>query len=152
LTRSKRTPAQRRAAEKARNQRWQREDPEAYRAAHRRAARKWAATHPVERHFKYSKNRAKQHGVEFTLTMDWFRQRYAAGLCELTGLPFAVSTAGGPPSARSPSVDRRNPSKGYTPANCRLILHVLNVAFNTWGEDETEAAVRAWLARRWLHI
>jgi hypothetical protein len=75
---------------------------------------------------------AKERGVKFDLTVEWLRNRYDAGICELSGLPFDFSQKRGP---NSPSVDRRDPKGDYTQANCRMILWSINRALSNLGED-----------------
>jgi len=67
-------------------------------------------------------------------------------VCELSGLQFELFR--GPRSPYSPSVDRIDSSKPYTPENCRVILWGLNAAFAEWGEDTFRWIAKAWLAKR----
>lgn len=78
-----------------------------------------------------SKKSAKKKGLEFDLTVDWFRERLDRGTCEMSGLAFDMKAKRG---AMSPSVDRRDPSGPYTRANCRMILWYLNRAMSDLGE------------------
>ena len=80
--------------------------------------------------FCLSRIRAKRRGLDFSLTRDWFEERLVTGVCELTGRKLDVSTGCTTgPRAASPSVDRIDASKGYTPDNCQMILYCLNSAF-----------------------
>jgi len=45
----------------------------------------------------------------------------------------------------APSVDRRDPRRGYTARNCRVICYHLNSALNAFGEDEFAAMCSAFL-------
>ncbi len=72
-----------------------------------------------------ARSRAKRKGLEFTLTKDWVIGKLNAGICELSGLPLEIAQAG---TANSPSLDRRDNSKGYTPDNCQLITVQANRA------------------------
>jgi len=67
--------------------------------------------------------------LEFTLTKDWVIGKLNAGICELSGLPLEIAQAG---TANSPSLDRRDNSKGYTPDNCQLITVQANRAKGEW--------------------
>lgn len=60
----------------------------------------------------------------------------ARGRCEVTGIPFSALKLPGRDSNRhpySPSLDRIDPSTGYSRGNCRLVLFAVNVALNDWG-------------------
>lgn len=61
--------------------------------------------------------------MECTLTNEWAEQRWT-GKCELSRLEFVLQT--GKLSALSPSIDRIDSAKGYTPDNCRIICWALN--------------------------
>jgi hypothetical protein len=93
-----------------------------------------------------AKARAEDHGVLFTITVDWVLERLSAGKCEVTGLPFRWSGVVGLRSSFSASVDRREPALGYTPENSRLVVWCYNSAKSS-GTDEdvmkmAEALVR----------
>ena len=70
--------------------------------------------------------RAKKKGIEFTLTPEWASISYT-GFCAISGLQFNTTpgTRRGP-RPYSPSIDRIDISRGYTPDNCRFILCSLN--------------------------
>ena len=72
-----------------------------------------------------ARSRAKRKGLEFTLTKDWVIGKLSAGICQLSGLPLEIAQAG---TANSPSLDRINNAKGYTPENCQLITVQANRA------------------------
>lgn len=65
--------------------------------------------------------------------MEWAEKRWT-GKCEITGLPFILSTQRNP-YLFSPSLDKIVPSLGYVPDNCRFILHAVN-ALKGAGTDE----------------
>ena len=81
---------------------------------------------------KALKYRSRELGVEFDITVDWLKQRYDAGVCELTSIAFDME---GKHTANSPSVDRINPNGGYTQDNCRLILWSINRALCNYGQE-----------------
>lgn len=94
-----------------------------------------------------AKHRAKKAWLPFDLDAyrSEIRARIEAGVCELTGLPFAI---GGDRDWNSPSIDRIEPELGYVYSNVRIILWSLNSAFGYWGEDQFEIVARAWLERK----
>jgi len=85
-----------------------------------------------------ARTRAQKNGLEFTLTVEWARERVLHGRCELSGIPFDFSEIGKKSNAKpySPSIDKINAHRGYTPDNCRVICWALNSAFGHWGEEE----------------
>ena len=62
-----------------------------------------------------AKRRADKKGMPFTLTKDWVTTKLEAGICELSGVPLEIAQSN---TANSPSVDRKDNSKGYSNANC----------------------------------
>lgn len=82
-----------------------------------------AVARPWRNMLQAAKERAAKKGVPFSLSDAWMRQNWT-GRCALTGIEFGNTGKG--PSRFSPSVDRIDPAKGYTPDNCRIILNRLN--------------------------
>lgn len=111
---------------------WARDNPDKVRAKFRRY-------HIKEIHaqlWRGAKGRAKKYGHEFSLTKEWVKERIDAGTCELTGIKFIVgSKIVGRCGPYSPSIDRIDSFKGYTPDNCRVILWALNMGLSEWGEE-----------------
>jgi hypothetical protein len=85
-----------------------------------------------------TKARARQRGLEFSLTEEWFVEKINAGVCELTGLPFG-SLAENDPYAPSP--DRIVNEGGYEDGNGRMILWWLNRAKGTMPEDQFQRCI-----------
>lgn len=82
-----------------------------------------------------ARNRAKQKGLEFSLTKEWVKSR--GNNCELSGLPFRPEYDGvHDRNPFAPSVDRIDSSKGHTPENSRLIFSCLNMGLGQWGLEE----------------
>lgn len=102
---------------------------------------------PVSPHFDVTKRlskvaaRASKLGVPYELTtgdVDTLWKR-CGGRCEVTGIPFEGHKKKDWLNAPySVSIDRINPSDGYTLRNCRLVCLAVNVALNEWGEDVLE--------------
>lgn len=88
--------------------------------------------------------RAKRKGLPFSLEaadVDRLQRVIDAGLCELTGAPFALDD---PRGAASPSLDRIVPARGYVPGNVRVVCHAVNAAMGAWGEAELRRVLRFW--------
>lgn len=124
----------------------------------------WGKAHPVAKSKSYAKyyltrrgaalaanvkRRAKLRGFDYDLD-DWVAEiqaRIDAGVCEITGYPFDLTPA--TESSRrfnAPSIDRIDNSRGYTYDNIRIVLCLVNVALNDWGEDTLREVMLHWLA------
>lgn len=99
----------------------------------------------------HSRKNAKTRSLDFALSRDdvlaiWQR---SGGTCEVSGLKFDLMNPGGyrrRPFA--PSIDRIDSTKGYTIDNCRLVVLILNLAINEFGEDVFAKAATAFLRHR----
>lgn len=86
--------------------------------------------------YRDARKGAEKRGLSFDLTRADFDElvRQAQGRCMVTGIPF--DHAPYPGSKRrpfTPSLDRIDSSKGYAPANVRLVCLIVNFAMNQWG-------------------
>lgn len=98
------------------------------------------------------RHRAKQRGLECTLTVEQLRQVLARsrGRCALTGLRFTTEKADG--QRTRPffySIDRIKCEVGYTIDNVRAVCHATNIAMNTWGEDVFAELARGFVFNRY---
>jgi hypothetical protein len=75
-----------------------------------------------------AKQRANGAGLPCTITLDWVTERIAAGVCAATSLPFDLEGSGAPARPFTPSLDRIDPSQGYTPENTQVVAWVYNRA------------------------
>lgn len=80
-----------------------------------------------------SRKRALKLGIEHDLDLEWIYLRLKAGFCEVTGLPFKFdyyvqNNGQGQQRSFSPSLDRKDPKKGYTRENTQLVVWVYNAA------------------------
>lgn len=66
--------------------------------------------------WKNAKYRASKKGLEFTITQ---ADIHIPDTCPVLGIPLSTSTSGRQPN--SPSLDRIDNSKGYTPSNIQVI-------------------------------
>jgi hypothetical protein len=72
---------------------------------------------------------AWRKGVLFDISQQWVASKIMAGHCEVTGLPFEFeNNYGTSRNPFAPSLDRRNPSNGYTPDNCQVVVWMYNCA------------------------
>lgn len=77
--------------------------------------------------------RARRKGLPCRIDRHWVRERVEGGACQISGIPFVH---GERRSLFAPSLDRINPSDGYTPDNVQVILWGLNSAKGTSTRDE----------------
>ena len=88
-------------------------DPTFYRADN---AKRWAALPYEKRLLKAARDRALTKGREFTLTA---ADIVVPERCPVLGMPLRPSRRGLSPN--SPSIDRIDSSKGYTPDNIQIV-------------------------------
>ena len=95
----------------------------------------WVANYyqqfPAKRWAAAVKQSAKQRGLAYDLTEEWFEERLDRGKCELSGLPIRTKLYKpkdvGQRNFYSPSVDRIDNNIGYIPSNCRLVCWGYNI-------------------------
>jgi hypothetical protein len=86
--------------------------------------------------FDAARKRAVQRNYDFSIDLAWVRAKLEKGVCDLTGIPFVMDTRRlEHRNPYSPSLDRRDNTKGYTKENCRVILWALNMGFADWGQE-----------------
>lgn len=98
------------------------------------------------RNGKNAKCKAGTRGVpRGTLTPRWVEKWSNVTHCPVTGLPFVLTgeTINGAPHPLSPSVDRIDPSEGYTDSNCRVVSCFVNFAKNAWSDEQFKFLVLA---------
>jgi hypothetical protein len=96
---------------------------------------------PARALFYQYRCKSKKLGLPFDLTVEWFEERLARGICEATGLPMQPLNAGDSLAkrARSPwvaSVDRIDPLGGYTQDNARLVVWLYNAAKSNYKDQD----------------
>jgi len=77
-----------------------------------------------------ARQRAKKNNLEFTITKKWIQDCLEKGVCQVTGVPFVleVSEGSGRGNPWGPSLDRLDPSQGYTPKNSQMVIWMYNNA------------------------
>lgn len=92
------------------------ENPAAHSARSRRSYKCQKENAPHKILFNDVRRRAARSGLEFSLALDSF---VIPEFCPVLGIPLSFGV--GAAHEGSPSVDRIDPSKGYTPTNVRII-------------------------------
>jgi hypothetical protein len=100
-----------------------------------------------------ARKRSKKHNLSYDLNIDWLLDLFEkqSGKCLLTNieLDFVTRpTKGNRYYPLSPSLDRINPSLGYTKDNVRLVCTAINLALNSFGEDFFEKIAKNFLQVR----
>ena len=131
----------------------------------RRARIKWSRKYPggfneIARIYRYTQNgristllrdarsRSKKKGAVCDLTREWLSGRFISGVCELTGLPFDFSQKDKSATQPfAPSLDRKDPTKGYTKDNVRLVIWAINMALADHGEAVFAKVAAAYLKK-----
>lgn len=108
-----------------------------------RPTREWRRDNPGGHLICFARSAARKADREFDLTLRWVEDQLRTGLCAVTGIPLDIGN-GGP---FAPSIDRIDNSKGYTEANCRVVIWAYNRAKYIW-PDEVVMQVAQALVRR----
>lgn len=93
-----------------------------------------------------AQKRRKQFGksnLEVTITAEWIQEKIETARCPVTGIEFDLGPRNGFWSPFSPSVDRIDPSKGYTVENCRVVCLIFNIAKNQFSDDDVVKMAKA---------
>lgn len=136
-------------------------DPEKYRQISNASSKRHYAAHPQKASIKgktyrlnyrgeyltkSAKSRATRFGLAFDLDPNDIQRRVNLGVCEMTGIPFDLTSL--ERAWNAPSLDQIVPGAGYTKQNTRVILYSLNLAMNTWGEQVVLTLAKALRERR----
>jgi hypothetical protein len=103
---------------------------------------KGRATHMLNN----ARSRAKRKGYEFDLDHDFILQKLSKGVCEVTGLPFVFKLNGGKghkTNSFSPSLERKDNSKGYTKDNVQIVCWIYNRAKGAFPLEDLILMVKA---------
>lgn len=99
----------------------------------------------VEKAVRRARVRAKEKGVPCDITFEWAMDRVIerGSKCEMTGLQFFHPSGDGHRvHPFTPSIDRIDPTGGYTKGNCRIVTFAFNAGVNEWGPDVFEIVAR----------
>lgn len=90
-----------------------------------------------------ARSRAKKAGRRHTLPAGWAAETFERqeARCHATGLPIRISEKKHDPWAAS--IERLDPSQGYTPENCVLTCYIYNCAKNQFSEADLTKLCRA---------
>ncbi|MEQ1638854.1 MAG: hypothetical protein ABL903_19520 [Methylococcales bacterium] len=98
---------------------------------------------PEKRFLASTKQSAKERGLSFDLTAEWFKERLGRGICEVTGLPIKIKLYKahdkGNRGFYSPSIDRIDNTVGYIVSNCRLVCWGYNLGKNKFTDRDLNA-------------
>lgn len=87
-----------------------------------------------------AKKRAEFMDLEFDLDLDWVIERLEPMICEATGVPLTFDVPDNQRSGGfSPSLDKKDPHKGYTKDNCHVVCWMYN---RGKGQDSHEDVIR----------
>lgn len=85
--------------------------------------------------FHNAKGRATKQGLAFDLTKTWLLEQLGEK-CPLLGTPFSYGNS--KTTATTPTVDRKDPAKGYTQVNCWVISAKANRIKTNASTEEIE--------------
>ena len=78
-----------------------------------------------------SRNRDSTHSI----TLEWIKEQLDKGVCAVTGIPFVFSYHK-TRSPWAPSLDKIDPSQGYTEENTRVVVWMYNAAKNIFTDSD----------------
>jgi hypothetical protein len=93
------------------------------------------------------KHRAKTKGLAFDLTTEWLRDNNPNDQCHVTGIFFQSDYwEEGALEPWCPTIDRKDPLKGYTQDNCQLVVAIYNAAKRNWTDGDVRLLANALLS------
>jgi hypothetical protein len=113
-----------------------------------KSAAKYAATIKGRAKRLIGSAKRRYYGCDLEITEDWVIKKLKKGVCEFTGLPFDFNpTKEFSKNPYSPSLDRiDSKNKSYTPENTRVVLSLVNLALNEFGEEVAAPILKAMVA------
>lgn len=98
----------------------------------------------LRRLFAYSKVRAKEKGMNHSITRKWLDEKTKSNICSATGITFDYDTTI-QRNPFGPSIDRIDVAEGYTPCNCRMVIWAFNAGLGHYTEKELYIICKAYL-------
>lgn len=98
-----------------------------------------------------AKVRAGRKGIEITIDAGFIENLFVLQdhKCCLTGIEFDLKDCEGlRRNPMSPSLDRIDNRRGYTPDNVRLILTCVNIALNEWGQSVLDTWTAGYMSKK----
>lgn len=97
-----------------------------------------------------ARDRARKRSVDYSLDFEWLAALWVSqkGCCALTGIELDLLSRNKRHRSYvpfSPSLDRIDGTKGYTPENTRLVCTAINIALNHFGEEVFAKVCKAYL-------
>lgn len=94
-----------------------------------------------------TKHRSKKNSVEYSISKEFVIDLFNKqdGKCSKTGIKFELNNCdqSGGKSPWSPSIDRKDPNKGYTKDNVQLVCLMYNLCKGVWTDNEVKKFVRS---------
>lgn len=115
----------------------QREDPQFVELAKQRSATFYRSVSGRAKTLFKSAQRRSDTYPDFDMDVDWIEEKLMKGCCEITGIPFDFQPH--PVYEKnpfSPSIDRRDSTKGYTKDNTRIVIWQVNLMRGEMKDEE----------------
>lgn len=92
-----------------------------------------------------AKTRSAKKGLDFDITREWLSDRLERGVCEVTGLALELDGGklNGGYRPYTPSLDRTDPTKGYTMDNTKVVCWIYNAAKGSGSHEDVLNLVEA---------
>ena len=93
-----------------------------------------------------AKRRAKEKGIPYELDLEDIHKRVLTGRCELTGIPLEFRpTEAWSRGAYAPSLQRKDPSKGYTRDNAQIVCLGVNTLLGQYPDSIARGLAQSYL-------
>ena len=92
-----------------------------------------------------ARNRSLKMDLPFDLTPEWLLDRLTVGVCEVTGIPLVLDggKSNGGHRSFTPSLDRTDPTQGYTMDNVKVVCWIYNGAKGVGTHEDVMKLVEA---------